>query len=91
LLPLEKYYQGIIGDDINYQALKFPRSTDTDAYGSIYLVDEVRFATFEQSLWIMARQGNRRSPDALASPQPLIGVNVISYLDGYYDRRARMQ
>jgi hypothetical protein len=80
-----KYNQGVRGDS-EYQNLEFPRTTDFDANGDAYILDEVKYATYEQALWIMERQGNRRTADSPQQLKETMGKFSIQYLEGLYSR-----
>jgi len=86
-----KYNQGIIGDATNYQALEFPRSSNVDANAALYIPEEIKYATYEQALWILERKGNRRSSNDPAQDRQTIGDKTREYLDGWVSRRSEWQ
>lgn len=47
----EKYNAGIRGQS-DYQALEFPKSHDVDVNSTPYILDEVKYATYEQAIFI---------------------------------------
>lgn len=53
-----KYSWGMFGAS-DYQKLQFPRRSNMDATGALYIPIEVKDATCEQALWIMERGGKR--------------------------------
>ncbi len=83
-----KYYQGTVGDD-EYQALEFPRSDNTDVNGDLYIPDDVKYATYEQAIWIMERGGKKTTNDGVPIKQPIIGEMAYAYLKKYVTRQAK--
>lgn len=54
-----KYNTGIRGAT-DYQALQFPRESNTDNAGAVFIPDEIKDATCEQAIWISQRNPSRR-------------------------------
>lgn len=81
-----KYYDVLIGDT-NYQSLDFPRSSNIDSSGDRMIPDEVKYATYEQALWLKERSGKRTdSVGSVINPQTL-GGKVIQYINPWINRQ----
>jgi hypothetical protein len=80
-----KYYLGDIGAD-DYQALQFPRSSNIDADGALYVPDEIKDATCEQALWIMERGGKRTDANGLVIDRQLISGEALGYIGKWSTR-----
>lgn len=83
-----KYYQGTIAD-AEYQALEFPRSDNTDVNGSLYIPYDVKYATYEQALWILSRSTPVMTADGVPIKQPQIGTIAYGYIKRYVTRQAK--
>jgi len=82
-----KYYQGIRGQS-TYQALEFPRSSNVDADSEIYIPDEIKYAAYEQALWILQRGGLRTNPETgFLFQLSVIGKECYNYLRGWVNRQ----
>jgi hypothetical protein len=82
----QKYYDVPLGNE-NYQALEFPRSSTLDDDGDRIIPDEVKFATYEQSLWLKERGGKRTDTNgAVIQPQTL-GDKAIEYINPWINRQ----
>jgi len=84
-----KYYQGIKGQD-TYQNLEFPRTSNVDADGNLYIPDEVKEATCEQALWIKERTGKRTAEDGTVVEAEIIGREAYNYLKGWINRQVKI-
>jgi hypothetical protein len=74
-----KYYQGIKGES-TYQFLEFPRTENVDANANLYIPDEVKYATYEQALWVMERTGKRTNEDGAVIEPQFIGKEAFNYI-----------
>jgi hypothetical protein len=83
-----KYNTGERGQD-DYQALEFPRSTDYDSSSNLYIQDDVKYATYEQALWILMRTKPRRSEDDTILTRSIVGQDAYNYLLPYVNRQAK--
>ena len=83
-----KYNQGIYGAS-NYQNLFFPRTTDYDSNGNLYILDDVKYATAEQANWIKMRGGLRTSEVDLQRNRTLIGNHALGYIKDLITRVVR--
>lgn len=83
-----KYYTYPKGDT-NYQSLQFPRNSDYDVDGNLYIPDEVQYATCEQALWIMERGGKKTTNEGTVIERQLIGDEVEIYLKDYITRQVQ--
>ena len=83
-----KYNTGIRGAT-DYQALQFPRTSDTDNDGDVYILDDIKYATYEQALWIQRRTMPRTSNDESISNRSIIGKDCYNYLDKYVNRQVK--
>ena len=81
-----KYNTGIYGDVTYYQALEFPRSSNVNNSGDIYIVDEVKDATCEQAIWILERGGKRVTEDGAVIQLQKVG-DVPRHLLRYWINR----
>jgi hypothetical protein len=53
-----KYNTGVVGAT-DYQALEFPRSSNTDNDGDLYIIPEVKEATYHQAIWVKLKRNKR--------------------------------
>jgi len=83
-----KYNTGIIGAT-DYQALEFPRINNVDNDNALYIPDDVKYATYEQSDWIMERGGVRTSSDGTQAKKEQIGTNAWMYIKGWATRQIK--
>lgn len=83
-----KYNFGVRGQS-NYQNLEFPRSTDYDASGVLYIEDEVKFATYEQALWILQRTQPRRDEGENIVNRSIIGKDTYNFLRMFVNRQIK--
>jgi hypothetical protein len=83
----QKYNQGIIGQD-TYQNLEFPRWENVDDDSNIYIPDEVKYATYEQALWIRERSGVKTTVDGLTIQRQLMSIDSYNYLKPWVNRQA---
>ena len=74
-----KYYNYPIGNT-SYQALQFPRSSNINDNSALYIPDEIKFATYEQALWVMIRDGKKTTNEGLVIDMPIIGKDAYDYL-----------
>jgi hypothetical protein len=82
----EKYNQGERGQD-TYQNLEFPRWTNQDANGDLYIPDEVKFATYEQALWILNRAGLKTTDEGTPIQRHIINIDCRNYLKEWINRQ----
>lgn len=84
-----KYYNGIVGQgQEQYQSLEFPRTSNVDADNNLIIPDEVKFATYEQALWILQRGGIKTNPETGFEFQSmLIGKRARNFLKGWVNRQ----
>lgn len=80
-----KYNTGLKNAD-DYQALEFPRSTNTDTNGTIYIPDDIKRAQFEQAIWILERAGNKTNNDNPNVNRKMISTYSEFYLEQYSTR-----
>ncbi len=83
-----KYNQGIIGQT-SYQALEFPRSSNTNSDGNPYIIEEIQYATYEQALWLRERTGKRTNEDGATITPQTIGDDSYNYMKGWINRQAK--
>ena len=83
-----KYYDYPIGNT-NYQALEFPRSSNIDDNSNLYIPDEVKFAEYEQALWIMTRDGKKTTNDGATIDMPLVGAEAYNFLRLWVNRQIK--
>lgn len=83
-----KYNQGIEGAT-DYQALEFPRTNHTDVNGDLYIPDDVKYATYEQALWILERGGMKVTQDGTVIKPNFIGDVAYIYIKKYVTRQAK--
>ena len=72
----QKYYEVPKFDD-NYQNLEFPRTTTLDVNGDRIIPDEVKYATYEQALWLKERTGKRTTSDGDVIKNQFIICRII--------------
>lgn len=83
-----KYNQGIKGQD-TYQNLEFPRWENQDADGELFIPDEVKFATYEQALWITQRPGIKTFDVGETIERQIINIDAKNYLKDWINRQVR--
>lgn len=83
-----KYNQGIKGQD-EYQNLEFPRSSNLDADSNLFIPDEVKYATYEQALWILERSGKRTSEGGEVIEFQTIGDYSYNYMKAWINRQVQ--
>ena len=85
-----KYYNGIQGggQDV-YQSLEFPRSSNTDNDGNLIIPDEIKYATYEQALWVMERTGKRTTNEGVEVKKQVIGDYAENELKGWKNIQVR--
>jgi hypothetical protein len=83
-----KYNLGIEGQD-TYQRLEFPRSGNVDANSNLFLPDEVKFATYEQALWVLNRGGMKTVPEGQPIERMIIGTDAYRYIDNWVNRQVK--
>ena len=81
-----KYYDYPIGNS-DYQALQFPRLSNIDDSSDLYIPDEVKYATYEQALWIMVRDGRKTTNEGETIDMPLIGKEAYGFLRMWIQRQ----
>jgi hypothetical protein len=81
-----KYNQGIRGQD-TYQNLEFPRFSNIDADTNLFIPDEIKYATYEQALWIRERTGKRTTEDGAVIEKQIIGDESFDYLKEWINRQ----
>jgi hypothetical protein len=84
-----KYNRGEKGDD-DYQNLEFPRSNTVDTDGDPLIPDEIKFATYEQALWIMERQGVKTTDAGLPIQRELVNVDSYNYMKNWINRQVSL-
>jgi len=80
-----KYNKGDRGQD-TYQALEFPRDSNVDSTGAVYIPDEVKDACLEQVNWIMQRGQQRTNQNGTIIDPPFFGSVAYNYLRGWINR-----
>jgi hypothetical protein len=83
-----KFNQGIKGQD-TYQFLEFPREENIDADSNEFIPDEVKFATYEQALWIKERQGLKTAPEGTPITRRIIGQDAFNFLKPWVNRQVQ--
>lgn len=83
-----KFNQGIRGQS-TFQNLEFPRWENQDASSALFLPDEVKFATYEQALWILSRGGKKTTPQGQPIKREIIGVDAIQFIKPWVNRQVR--
>lgn len=84
-----KYYIGNLGSD-EYQALEFPRESNIDDNDDLYIPDEVKYATYEQALWIMDRGHVKTNPiTGFEYESNLIGRDTYNYIKKWITRQVK--
>ena len=81
-----KYNTGLQGET-TYQALQFPRSDDYLASGTLFIEEAVKYATYEQALWIMQRTMPRQQVGETIVDRSIIGKEAYNYLRAYVTRQ----
>jgi hypothetical protein len=81
-----KYNQGMKGQS-TYQNLEFPRWDNTDASANLYLPDEVKYATYEQALWIASRKGLKTTPEGQPIERQIIGGDAFRFISPWVNRQ----
>lgn len=81
-----KYNQGIIGSS-DYQVLEFPRSSNTDADGDLYIPQEVKDSTCEQALWILERGNVKTTNEGQVIERQIISSECKQWLSKWINRR----
>jgi hypothetical protein len=81
-----KYEDVPIGNE-NYQALEFPRRSNTDDNGDKIIPEDVKFATYEQALWLTERGGKRTDSNGVVTQPQTIGDNAIQYINPWVNRQ----
>jgi hypothetical protein len=84
----QKYYDVPLGND-NYQALEFPRTSTLDDDGDRIIPDEVKFATYEQALWLQERGGKRTDANGSVINKQIIGDETLDYINFWIDRQVK--
>jgi len=82
---VSKEGQGIKGED-TFQNLEFPRSGDVDFDNDLFIEDDVKFATFEQALWIQERTTQRKTEAGTLVERKIIGTESYNYMKGLVNR-----
>ncbi len=82
----EKFNFGIKGQD-TYQNLEFPRLNTVDSDGDEIIPDEIKFATYEQALWIMERSGVKTTAEGVPITRKVINEDSRNYLKSWIDRQ----
>ena len=80
-----KYNKGTIGQT-TYQALEFPRDGNVDANNSLFIPDEVKWAAYEQTGWILQRGQQRYTQDGTLVDPPLFSNTAYNYIRGWINR-----
>jgi hypothetical protein len=80
-----KYNTGIQGDS-NYQNLEFPRNNNVDASNSLFIPDEIKYATYHQAYWILQRGTQRYASDGTLVTPPLISKESYNYMAHWVNR-----
>lgn len=80
-----KYNKGDIGQS-TYQKLQFPRDTDYDSSGSLYIQEDIQIATCEQALWIMQRGSQRYDSDGNLVKPDKFSSDAYNYIKSYVNR-----
>jgi len=83
-----KYNNGPRGAS-DYQHLEFPRANDYDASGNVYIEQEVKFATYEQALWILQRTQPRREEGEAIVNRTIIGKDSYNYIRPFVNRQVK--
>lgn len=81
-----KYNVGIRGSS-DYQALEFPRANDYESDGTIYIEEDVKYAVYEQALWILQRTNARQAEGETVINRQLIGKDSYNYLRPYINQQ----
>ena len=81
-----KYNYGVRGQS-NYQNLQFPRQSDYDADSNLYIQDDVKYATYEQALWILMRTNQRRTEEGTIVNTDMVSKEAYDYIRPYVTRQ----
>ena len=81
-----KYNTGIEGD-AEYQFLEFPRGHHLNADSAPIIKEEVKYATYEQALWILERTTSRKTEGGEVVQRPFIGREAYQYLKPFVNRQ----
>jgi hypothetical protein len=79
---------GLKGAD-DYQALEFPRAQHVDTNGNVIIEDDIKYATYEQALWILERQTSRKTEEGTIINRAFFGKEAYTYLKPYINRQVR--
>ena len=77
-----------IRGDAEYQNLEFPRADDVNADGDLIIPDEVKYAAFEQAIWIQQRAAVQTNQDGVVISQPKFSDLAYDYLKPWVTRAA---
>ena len=83
-----KYNTGTQGET-DYQALEFPRSNDFLSSGTLFIESAVKYATYEQALWILQRTMPRQQVGETIVDRSIIGKESYNYLNPYVTRQVQ--
>jgi hypothetical protein len=81
-----KYNTGLIGAT-DYQNLEFPRFDNTDNDGDIYILPEVKEATYQQALWVKLRRNKRFNAEGNLTNLPLVADEAYNYIKKQVNRQ----
>jgi hypothetical protein len=81
-----KYNLGEKGDD-DYQNLEFPRQNTLDTNGDPLIPDEIKFATYEQALWIEERTGLKTTDAGVPIQRQLFSMDAENYMKNWIKRQ----
>jgi hypothetical protein len=84
-----KYNTGIKGQS-TYQNLEFPRNDDVDVDNNLIIRDEIKYATYEQALWVIERSTQRKTEDGAVVSMAIFGKDAYNYINSYIDRTVPM-
>jgi hypothetical protein len=82
-------YETAAKGNTNYQNLEFPRRNTLDDSGDTIIPDEVKFATYEQALWLRERAGKRTNSDGVVAEKQFIGDECFDYLKDWINRQIK--
>jgi hypothetical protein len=85
-----KYNSGLQGAT-DYQNLEFPRSGNINNDGEIYIIPEVKEATYQQAIWIKLRRNRRTAEDGTISELPFIAPESFNYIKKWINRQVTGQ
>ncbi len=78
-----------IEEQSDFQNLEFPRGHHIDADSNEFIKEEIKFATYEQALWLLERRSQRRTEEGATVQLDMVSRDAYVFLAPFVDRSVR--